>query len=67
MKKITTRLFTGLAAGALAVGTVAAMSAPAQAAADTYTPNGGPDVTFIGNDVSYTAVQAGQKIGRAHV
>ncbi|MGH3349582.1 MAG: hypothetical protein ACRDPS_02870 [Nocardioides sp.] len=62
MKKITSRLFTGLAAGALAVGTVAAMSAPAQAAADTYTPNGGPDVAFIGNSVSFTAVEAGQTL-----
>lgn len=62
MKKITSRVFTGLAAGALAIGTVAAMSAPAQAAADTYTPNGGPAVSFTGNSVSFTAIEAGQTL-----
>lgn len=61
MKKITSRVFTGLAAGALAVGTVAAMSAPAQAAAADYTPIGGA-VSFIGNSVSFTAVEAEQTL-----
>lgn len=62
MKKLTSRVLTGLAAGALASATVAAMSAPAQAAADTYTPEGGPDVAFIGSGVSFTAVEAGQTL-----
>ena len=62
MKKITNRLFTGLAAGALAVGTVAAMSAPAQAAAGTYTPEGPNPVIFTGGNVSFTAVEAGQTL-----
>lgn len=62
MKNFTSRVFTGLAAGALAVGTVAAMSAPAQAAAADYTPVGGPGVTFTGSDVSFTAVEADQTL-----
>jgi len=62
MKKITTRVFTGLAAGALAVGTVAAMSAPAQAAAADYTPTGPNPVTFVGNNVAFTADDAGQTL-----
>ncbi|MBC7278753.1 hypothetical protein [Nocardioides sp.] len=62
MKKITSRVLTGLAAGALAVGTVAAMSAPAQAAAAGYTPHGTNPLTFIGNNVSFTAVEANQTL-----
>ncbi|WP_406034770.1 hypothetical protein OG801_07075 [Nocardioides sp. NBC_00163] len=62
MKKITSRVLTGLAAGALAVGTVAAMSAPAQAAAAGYTPNGTNPITFVGNNVSFTAVEADQTL-----
>lgn len=62
MKNLTSRVFTGLAAAALAVGTVAAMSAPAQAAADGYTPNGSNPITFVGSDVSFTAVDAAQTL-----
>lgn len=62
MRKIISRMLTGLAAGALATATVAAMSSPAQAALDGYTPSGGPGVTFTGNNVSFTAVQAGQTL-----
>lgn len=62
MKKITSRVLTGLAAGALAVGTVAAMSAPAQAAADGYTPTGPDSVVFTGNNVSFTDVEADQTL-----
>ncbi|TQL67615.1 hypothetical protein FB381_1496 [Nocardioides albertanoniae] len=62
MKKITNRVLTGLAAGALAVGTVAAMSAPAQAAADGYTPTGPDPVTFVGDTVAFTADDAGQTL-----
>lgn len=62
MKKLTSRVLTGLAAGALASATVAAMSAPAQAAADTYTPTGPDPVVFVGNDVAFTADEAGQTL-----
>jgi ABC-type transport system substrate-binding protein len=62
MKMITSRVFTGLAAGALAVGTVAAMSAPAQAAAADYTPTGPDPVVFVGSNVSFTADEANQTL-----
>ncbi|KRF19046.1 hypothetical protein ASG90_03970 [Nocardioides sp. Soil797] len=52
----------GLAAGALAVTSVMAMSTSAQAAADDYTPNGGPEAAFIGSNVSFTATEAGQTL-----
>ena len=61
MKNLTSRMFTGLAAGAFATATVMAMSAPAQAAG-TYTPNGGPGVTFVGHNVAFTADDAGQTL-----
>lgn len=62
MKKITSRVFTGLAAGALAAATVAAMSAPAQAAAADYTPTGPDPLVFTGDNVSFTAVEADQTL-----
>lgn len=55
MKNLISRLLTGLAAGALA--TAIAWSAPAQAAADTYTPHGGP-VSIFATDASFTVVEA---------
>ncbi|GGU39062.1 hypothetical protein [Nocardioides albus] len=62
MKKITSRVLTGLAAGALATATVAAMSSPAQAALDGYTPTGPDPVVFTGNNVSFTADEAAQTL-----
>ncbi|NYI78805.1 hypothetical protein [Nocardioides panzhihuensis] len=60
MKNLINRVITGLAACTLAIATVVAMSSPAQAAADTYTPHGGPTVAFIGNDIAFTDVFADQ-------
>jgi hypothetical protein len=60
MKNLISRLLTGLAAGALAIATVIAASAPAQAAADTYTPHGGPIVAAIGDNIAITFIEPGQ-------
>jgi hypothetical protein len=60
MKNLINRVITGLAACTLAIATVAAMSSPAHAAADTYTPHGGPGAAFIGNDIAFTDDIAGQ-------
>lgn len=62
MKNLFSRVFTGLAAGALATATVAAMSSPAQAAQDGYTPTGPDPIVFTGNNVSFTADEAGQTL-----
>lgn len=62
MKDLISRALTGLAAGALAITTVVVVSAPAQAAATTYTPSGGPDITFIGNNVTLTIDEADQTV-----
>lgn len=59
MKKFTSRVLAGIAAGALVIATVAAMSQPAQAAADTYTPHGGPVVDLTGDYVDFTFVESG--------
>ncbi|MGH3349585.1 MAG: hypothetical protein ACRDPS_02885 [Nocardioides sp.] len=54
MKKLTSTVLAGIAAGALAIATVAAMSQPVQAAVGTYTPHGGPGVILIGDSVTFT-------------
>ncbi|GGU39071.1 hypothetical protein [Nocardioides albus] len=59
MKNLISRALTGLAAGALAIATVATMSLPAHAA-DLYTPHGGPGVAATGNDIAFTDVFAEQ-------
>ncbi|WP_141779694.1 hypothetical protein [Nocardioides albertanoniae] len=59
MRKFTSTVLAGVAAGALAIATIAAMSQPAQAAAGTYTPHGGPLVTLSGHDVTFTHVESG--------
>ncbi|MGH3349583.1 MAG: hypothetical protein ACRDPS_02875 [Nocardioides sp.] len=60
MKNLASRVLAGLAAGALAIATIVAMSWPAQAAVDNYTPHGGPGVSLLGSDVVFTVVEAGQ-------
>lgn len=60
MKKPINRVLTGLAAAGLTIATLAVMPAPAQAAADTYTPHGGPDAVLISNHIAFTFVEAGQ-------
>lgn len=60
MKKFISTVFTGLAAGALAIAIVAAMSQPVLAATGTYTPHGGPAVDLTGEYVDYTFVEPSQ-------
>lgn len=52
MKNLISRVLTDLAAGALAITTVAAMASPARAATETYTTHGAA-VSIIGTDVSF--------------
>lgn len=54
MRKLTSTVFAGFAAGALAIATLAATSQPVQAAAGTFTPHGGPLVTLSGGPVTFT-------------
>ncbi|MFD4327882.1 hypothetical protein OG801_07080 [Nocardioides sp. NBC_00163] len=60
MKNLINRVLTGLATGWLTIATAAVMSLPAHAAADTYTPHGGPAVAFIGNEIAFTDEFVGQ-------
>lgn len=60
MKSIINRGLTGTGAAALTILTILAMSWPAQAAADTYTPHGGPNVIFVGDDIDFTDDETGQ-------
>ena len=61
MRDLTSRVLTSLVAGAVGVVTVVA-SPPAQAAATTFTPSGGPDITFTGNNVTLTIDEANQAL-----
>ncbi|GGU39087.1 hypothetical protein [Nocardioides albus] len=56
MKKLTTTLLAG-AAVALVIATLVAVSPPARAAANTYTPHGGPGIT-LGGELTFTVEEA---------
>lgn len=62
MKNFISRMLTSIAAGALAIATVGAISSPAQAALDTYTPHGGPAVSFLGNNITFTDIEANTEV-----
>ncbi|WP_408898325.1 hypothetical protein ACJ5H2_04245 [Nocardioides sp. R1-1] len=62
MNKRINRLATGLAATAAATATVVSMSATAAQAATSYTPTGGPGANFVGTNVSFTDIEAGQTL-----
>ena len=61
MKLFNKRKTSGLVAAAALVLTTLAMGSPAHAAT-TYTPSGGSGANFVGNNVSFKAIQANQTL-----
>lgn len=60
--KNTHRLAARLAAITAAAAAVVSMTATGAQAATSFTPTGGPSVTFTGNSVSFTDIPAGQTL-----
>ena len=67
MKNLISRVLTGLAATALTITTIVATATPARAVVDTYTPHGGPAISFTGADIDFTIIEAGQTFTCAQV
>ncbi|MEG9227514.1 hypothetical protein [Aeromicrobium sp. Sec7.5] len=59
MKTLAKRLASSMIAFTATLALAVAMSSPASAAT-TYTPGGGPNVNFVGSNVSFTFIQANQ-------
>ncbi len=61
MKTLAKRLASSMIAFAATLALAVAMSSPASAAT-TYTPGGGPNVNFVGSNLSFKVIQANQTI-----
>lgn len=62
MSKRINRLTGGLVATAAAGAAVLSMTSTNAYAATTYTPTGGPNANFVGTNVSFTDIEADQKL-----